>query len=119
MRCAAHLWPPAPSGSLSRINIRSRPHLNPPISSPSPATGSQPLNWRGSAFPHLPSWLRPREPETYADARAGGHGHGGAPEQAEEQAHDRTGTWNGPAPRGYVAQPTHVSSRDYIANGIN
>ena len=31
-------------------------------------SGSQPVEWSG-AFPHLPSWLRPKAPETYADAR--------------------------------------------------
>jgi hypothetical protein len=30
--------------------------------------GSQPVEWNG-AFPFLPSWLRPKPSESYADAR--------------------------------------------------
>lgn len=44
--------------------------------------------------------------------RAAGHGHGEEEEHEEAGSSgrgDRTGVWNGPAPRGYVAEPMHVS----------
>lgn len=75
--------------------------------------GSQPVAWSG-AFPHLPSWLRPKAPETYADAR---HGHSAATstEPQQQPGSDRTGTWNGPAPRGYVVEPTHAADEPAAA----
>ena len=53
-----------------------------------------------------------------------GHGHGGPAEQQEQQEagssgrSDRTGTWNGPAPRGYVAEPMHVSKWQHALCGL-
>ena len=39
---------------------------------------------------------------------AGGHNEHTAAAAEGDQGSDRTGVWNGPAPRGYVANPTHV-----------
>ncbi|KAL4530235.1 hypothetical protein Ndes2526B_g02402 [Nannochloris sp. 'desiccata'] len=70
--------------------------------------GSQPVEWNG-AFPFLPSWLRPKPSESYADARHGHSGPAAHEENHNQQESDRTGVWNGPAPRGYVARPTHAA----------
>lgn len=48
---------------------------------------------------------------TLASASAGpSHGEQGQ-EQQQAGGSDRTGVWNGPAPRGYVSEPMHVSCR--------
>lgn len=65
--------------------------------------GSQPLGWYSSSALMQPGMRRPgmgdMPSHTYADARKAQGEDGGA---NVAKGGDRTGTWNGPAPKGYV-----------------
>ncbi|PRW21059.1 Alcohol dehydrogenase [NADP(+)] [Chlorella sorokiniana] len=88
--------------------------------------GCQPVGWAGKGgFTHLLYRPEGRQGESYGAARHG-HGHVQQEQQQQEEASssgrgDRTGTWNGPAPRGYVAEPMHAQdeSRAAAAKPVN
>ncbi|PSC71722.1 Alcohol dehydrogenase [NADP(+)] [Micractinium conductrix] len=81
--------------------------------------GCQPVDWAGKGgFTHLMHHPGFMQTENYGSAR---HGHSGAHAHEEEEASssgrgDRTGVWNGPAPRGYSAQPMHAQDESAAAD---
>ena len=91
-------------GILSAVSISSSPlHCQNPFFH----TGSQPVAWAGSAFPYL--LHHNTTVSSYADKPT--------PDMKSEQDtvkdeirnRDRTGTWSGPAPRGYTIESMHAA----------
>lgn len=77
--------------------------------------GCQPVAWAGKGgFSYLLHKPESREGESY---RTPGHGHGQEAEAGpgpSSSGRDRTGTWNGPAPRGYQVEPMHCQDESRV-----
>ncbi|KAI3430761.1 hypothetical protein D9Q98_009173 [Chlorella vulgaris] len=75
--------------------------------------GCQPVEWSGrGGFTHLLHQPAAKS-DSYAAARPS-HGEQGQ-EQQQAGGSDRTGVWNGPAPRGYVSEPMHAQDESRAA----
>jgi alcohol dehydrogenase (NADP+) len=67
------------------------------------------LDWAGKAFPYL--LHHPKDPKATDSYRKV---HSEEADFKSEPARGNTGTWNGPAPRGYDPVPRHVASEPYV-----